>query len=245
MHLAPAYGFGTLWQVGAPTVATCDLKQHDDGLTPHTLCKCGLYASRTLEAAWVEQARAHSTSYSDYRGVAVLGKVTLWGRVIEHERGFRAQYAQPLELYVPKGTDAKTLTALGETHGVPVQLSTVLPRTRWARWGGRPKFGPISWKSLRHALLLALPAVAILNLEDIPAMSERIFMTVSLGGVNVWQMRLANNWLTYTRLRFWKRSDDFKPGFDPTSLVCLLTNLTVLLINAWLISVALAGVRFS
>jgi hypothetical protein len=31
---------------------------------------------------------------------SVYGKVALWGRIIEHERGYRAQYAYPLELWV-------------------------------------------------------------------------------------------------------------------------------------------------
>lgn len=38
------------------------------------------------------------------------GQVSLWGRVIEHERGYRAQYAYPYEIFVPSSTMAKHLT---------------------------------------------------------------------------------------------------------------------------------------
>jgi len=31
-------------------------------------------------------------------GIQVLGGVLLWGRVIQHEKGFRAEYARPLSL---------------------------------------------------------------------------------------------------------------------------------------------------
>jgi hypothetical protein len=31
-------------------------------------------------------------------GVQVLGGVLLWGRVIQHEKGFRAEYARPMSL---------------------------------------------------------------------------------------------------------------------------------------------------
>jgi hypothetical protein len=65
-----------------------------------------------------------------YRGDAVLGEVGLWGRVIEHEHGFRAEYAYPINLRwtrpcpmpgFPRPTAAiARLTALAEAYGIPL-----------------------------------------------------------------------------------------------------------------------------
>jgi hypothetical protein len=54
---------------------------------PQYDCQCGFYATKEPDEQWA--------TYS-----VVYGKVALWGRVIEHERGYRAQYAYPLELWV-------------------------------------------------------------------------------------------------------------------------------------------------
>lgn len=49
-------------------------------------CRCGLHASPTLDI--LRRTRCP----------AVLGRVALWGRVIEHERGYRARFAYPQRL---------------------------------------------------------------------------------------------------------------------------------------------------
>ena len=53
---------------------------------------CGIYAFRTILGAlsYAEQA------LSDWAGQPlILGEVALWGRVVEHEHGFRAEFAYP------------------------------------------------------------------------------------------------------------------------------------------------------
>ena len=50
---------------------------------------CGIYAVKTPRL--------------DDRDDAIYGQVNLWGRVIEHEHGYRAQYAYPALLYTPPG----------------------------------------------------------------------------------------------------------------------------------------------
>ena len=64
---------------------------------------------------------------------AVIGEVRLWGRVIEHEHGYRAQFARPTALWLPVGYASQSLgiqevvdslsrrSAL-EVYGVPVGL---------------------------------------------------------------------------------------------------------------------------
>lgn len=50
---------------------------------PSPSCRCGLYATRS-------EAVLRRT-----RCPGVLGRVALWGRVVEHDLGFRARYAYP------------------------------------------------------------------------------------------------------------------------------------------------------
>ena len=48
-----------------------------------------------------------------------LGRVSLWGRVLEREKGFRAKYAYPYELFLVGG-DARIAGALRATYAVDV-----------------------------------------------------------------------------------------------------------------------------
>jgi hypothetical protein len=52
---------------------------------PYFKCTCGIYAARTVE---------HIRQWG-YGKFAVQGEVYLWGRVVEHERGWRAEFAYP------------------------------------------------------------------------------------------------------------------------------------------------------
>lgn len=55
--------------------------------------RCGVYAWRELPQALRQNLPAGYDLF-------VLGEVALWGHVIEHERGFRAEYAYPYSLRV-------------------------------------------------------------------------------------------------------------------------------------------------
>jgi hypothetical protein len=68
---------------------------------PQYDCQCGFYATKEPDEHWA--------TYS-----AAYGKVALWGRIVEHERGYRAQYAYPLELWVYPGYHIKL-----RDYGVP------------------------------------------------------------------------------------------------------------------------------
>lgn len=49
---------------------------------------------------------------------AVWGSVYLWGKIAEHERGYRAEFAYPKELWAP--LDEGDLARLRDNYGVPV-----------------------------------------------------------------------------------------------------------------------------
>lgn len=79
------------WPTDEPHVAKCwQLRGHD---APFAACHCGLSAYYELEDEPDLPARD-----------AVWGAIVAWGRVVECETGFRAQYARPvglLEAYNP------------------------------------------------------------------------------------------------------------------------------------------------
>lgn len=54
-------------------------------------------------------------SVSDIR--SIIGRVALWGTVVEHSHGYRAQFAYPLELWVLNDEIAEHLAA---TYNIPV-----------------------------------------------------------------------------------------------------------------------------
>jgi hypothetical protein len=118
----------TIWPVGEPVVAEC-LRARPFGsllrrshAAPDPTCDCGIYAAE-LERVFdylndsLPEARAR-----------VLGRVALWGSVIECEHGVRASRAYPLALYVP--LDASPDRSIGADevalrltrYGVPVEV---------------------------------------------------------------------------------------------------------------------------
>lgn len=65
---------------------------------PAQECVCGVYASADLSAA------VHYLTTPCWEGdglLRVVGRVALWGGVVEHDRGWRAARAYPETLYVP------------------------------------------------------------------------------------------------------------------------------------------------
>lgn len=61
-------------------------RDHTNG--PRESCSCGYYAAKLLsKAQWPESNYAY-------------GRVAMWGKVIEHEGGFRGEYAYPIEVII-------------------------------------------------------------------------------------------------------------------------------------------------
>jgi hypothetical protein len=95
---------------------------------PARRCACGIYAARgPEEAAIYLEARGWAEALGVQR---VIGTVSLWGQVVECERGWRASHAYPKAIYVPstrhphrRRAEQAQEVALGLTdYGVPVQL---------------------------------------------------------------------------------------------------------------------------
>ena len=88
-------------------------------------CSCGIYAFRDPLEAF-----AYSMKVRDrLLGISVevaLGSVSLWGRVIECELGYKAQFAYPRHIYLPASFIRflpRVSSAFGVTAGVYVSSS--------------------------------------------------------------------------------------------------------------------------
>jgi hypothetical protein len=102
------------WPAGRRLEASCAVH---GPLAPAHGHECGIYAFRTRELA-EDLLRRYVGVRQRYgrddelpppprpaRPIA-LGRVSLWGRILERERGFRAQYAYPYDVVLLGGDDA-------------------------------------------------------------------------------------------------------------------------------------------
>jgi hypothetical protein len=101
---------------------------------PHERCDCGIYAATALAAAtdylrFVQPAPPGAIQYA-------VGRVSLWGSVVECERGWRGSYAYPAALYVPTRSVARrprlTPRQVAEglvDYGVPVTVADASDRS--------------------------------------------------------------------------------------------------------------------
>lgn len=96
----PAAG-GSLRCPGSP----CDLKtRHGKG--------CGVYAFKSEGVLRNERSRHPPLLANLTTTGEVIGRVALWGTIVEHEHGYRAQYAYPLEFVYANGCDGASIAAV-------------------------------------------------------------------------------------------------------------------------------------
>jgi hypothetical protein len=90
---------GEPWLPDRPLAAECQAAArgtrvkdvHGAHELPHPSCTCGVYAAKTLE---------HLRQFG-YQERGIHGEVYLWGTVVEHKLGWRAQFAYPKSLFLP------------------------------------------------------------------------------------------------------------------------------------------------
>lgn len=129
--------YDTLWLPRRKLVASClhrawllrfPPRRPSEHSPPFARCHCGIYAAREIEKA---------ASYLDVLGRSeklavhrVIGRVSLWGEVLECEQGWRGSRAYPAAIYVPtKGRPYRLRVRAAEEialaltdYGVPVEL---------------------------------------------------------------------------------------------------------------------------
>ncbi len=118
------------WPMRTPLEAVCErlrlpfLERH---AAPTRRCRCGIYAALpgTVRDYLGSDCRESATP-------AVIGRVSLWGSVVECERGWRASHAYPERLYLPiRGKVGATTMRIVhglEGYGVPVDVLDVSTR---------------------------------------------------------------------------------------------------------------------
>lgn len=117
----------------------------------------GIYAFRDPADAYREMDHYNSDHYNSNTPPMVLGTVKLWGRYVEHERGYRAEFARITSLVASSRWTQIDLGALrslylgrrcppgltpvvdqeGGVVGVTSLRSSQPPDSRWDSWSGR------------------------------------------------------------------------------------------------------------
>ena len=85
--------------------------------------RCGIYAVRERAAAEAMMRQIGEPGPASNRLPAALGRVSLWGRVMQNTGGWRAQYAYPYDLIL-FGGDESLATGLRGDYAVDVSLAS-------------------------------------------------------------------------------------------------------------------------
>jgi len=83
------WSLGAAWLPGRALTAKCLRTDHN---APSDDCSCGIYAAKNFE---------HLRQIINGVEYAVHGEVFLWGKVVEHDLGYRAQFAYPKSVLLP------------------------------------------------------------------------------------------------------------------------------------------------
>lgn len=106
-RLAAIAGNGAMWD--RATLARCNHGSHD---APHSDCSCGLWAIKD-ETKLMGILQAYNA--------CAYGRVQMWGRIVEHKDGYRAQYAKPIDITWIDG-DQETADQLAAFYGCSVKV---------------------------------------------------------------------------------------------------------------------------
>jgi hypothetical protein len=99
--------YHTPWPPRQELVASCRGGEHRlspelpaEHSAPEAACRCGIYACESAAAAtpFLAGARRPARQTLGF----VLGRVSLWGKVVECQRGWRGERAYPASIYVPR-----------------------------------------------------------------------------------------------------------------------------------------------
>ncbi|MBA2273020.1 MAG: hypothetical protein H0W21_03825 [Actinobacteria bacterium] len=138
----------TYWPPGEALRARCT----SDPSSPHPEHACGIYALKKQFDLWqiahnfLKNLRSSLRKEPNYfEGIVlVIGEVSLWGRVVVCQRGWRAEFAYPRRIFlvIPESWESEShleLHALARdfaAYGVPVEFKVVEVevRMRPPRW---------------------------------------------------------------------------------------------------------------
>lgn len=109
-------GTHSVWVERQPTEAECPREEHR---APGSRCGCGL---------WGVKDRAYAESMAWSYNAPLIAKVRLWGRFVEHGKGWRAQFGYPIEMFLNSAArEPEWCEEIAETirvnYGVPVTVA--------------------------------------------------------------------------------------------------------------------------
>jgi hypothetical protein len=110
------------WPHGRRMEARCRSFRRRGCQAPQRGHKCGIYALRDRREAADLLREIESLGSPVRRLPAVIGRVSLWGRVFENTGGWRAQFAYPYDL-VLVGGDEELAAGLRDRYAVDVTLA--------------------------------------------------------------------------------------------------------------------------
>lgn len=90
---------------------------------PHEGCQCGVYGHASLADLEAEPWM---------RDAIVVGRAKLWGRVVDHERGWRAERGRVTALVDHPAADRESTVDAARRYGVPV-----VAMSEASVWAGR------------------------------------------------------------------------------------------------------------
>jgi hypothetical protein len=107
--------YGDRWPLDEPVRASCRRHVHVAHEAPALGCECGIHAGRELRA-WEHYLAVGAEA-------RVLGRVMLWGTVLEGTSAWRGELARPVEILVPPAVEnAEEVAEALLAYGVPVHL---------------------------------------------------------------------------------------------------------------------------
>jgi len=111
-------GTTVLWTPGRPYTAQCTAGRGHKDPPPAPGCSCGVYSYKTLRdlVHYTENGYMYGGTH------LVLGQLWLWGIVIQHQLGYRAEYAYPKQLGVADEATAVRIQAL---YAIPCEVIDV------------------------------------------------------------------------------------------------------------------------
>ncbi len=137
---------GTVWMPRQPLEACCSAEHRGSWqdsprhlVSPDAHCTCGIYSVKT------EQELSNYFSIGLMKtGPPVVGRLKIWGKIVEHDAGYRSQFAYPAQLHVLAEEWKPFAPIISDAYGVPVDvgLPRDFPPPAMDRYKGQVPFGP-------------------------------------------------------------------------------------------------------
>lgn len=129
--LSSIVAISVVWEPDGPTCARCYAMPGIPGYprdvwdasraAPDIGCTCGLWVLRRIDAGLMRRTAGIVPS-SLRMALYVWGRVRFWGEVIEHEHGWRAEFARPVALYRTWEPFAEArMREVAEAYDIPIE----------------------------------------------------------------------------------------------------------------------------